>query len=348
MVCAFDRIAAMNEDILLQLTLAKQYAHHARFAGTPRQAVADGYSAVDAMLSALLLHSGQEPPRNHKQKFCTAREAFPNAFAAESIQNGNSWTFSPGADWTSLETFYKEWLSSRYEKFDMDPGVASARVREASAAVNSGIRFLAKAEKMESDALDEAASVRAFGYKFSETSNAVGDVHDILFDQAERYGEEHGSRLGTKLAATTNYCDLDLTAGDELTQKIILEDLEIAEDAARVYHLFVQLVDKIQEKRLERICEGRPIENCTPEQIIDTTDFMVGLKARYHGGTIPLVNVPWSQALKGVLSCVSHVLNKPMTERAAQAQDKNAARDQSEGSLNITDATGHDDRRDKR
>jgi hypothetical protein len=320
----------MNEDILLQLALAKQYAHHARFAGTPRQAVADGYSAVDAMLSALLLHGGQEPPRNHKQKFDNAQKAFPNAFAAESVQNGNSWTFSPGADWKSLEAYYKEWLSSRYEKFEMDPGVASARVREANATVNSGIRFLAKVEKMEAEALDEAASVRAFGYKYSETSNAVGDVHDILFDEAERYGEEHGgSRLGTKLAATTNFCDLDLTAGDALTQKIILEDLEIAEDAARVYHLFVQLVDKIQDKRLERICEGRPLENCTPDQIIDTTDFMVGLKARYHGGTIPIVGVPWSQALKGVLSCVSHVLNKPVTELAEEAQDKSNRTDQS-------------------
>lgn len=312
----------MNEDVLLHLALAKQYAHHARFAGTPRQAVADGYSAVDAMLSALLLYTNQEPSRNHRQKFNIARKSFPDAFAAESVQNGSSWTFSPGADWTSLEGYYKEWLSSRYEKFEMDPGVASGRVREANAVVSSGIRFLAKAEKLEPDALDETASVRAFGYKYSETSSAVSDVHDILFDQAERYGEEHGSRLGTKLAATTNFCDLDLTAGDELTQRIILEDMEIAEDAANVYHLFVQLVDKIQEKRLERICEGRPIENCTPEQIIDTMDFMVALKARYHGGTIPLVGVPWSQALKGVSSCVSHVLNKSVTELGAGTQGK--------------------------
>jgi hypothetical protein len=320
----------MNDEILLQLALAKQYAHHARFAGTPRQAVADGYSAVDAMLSALLIYGGQEPPRNHKQKFDNARKSFPDAFAAETVQRGNSWTFSPGADWASLEEYYKEWLASRYEKFDMDPGVAASRVREANAAVNSSIRFLAKQQKLDADELDETACVRAFGYRFSETSAAVGDVHDLLFQQAEQFGETHGSRLGTKLAATTNYCDLDLTASDELTQKIILEDLEIAEEAARVYHLFVQLVDKIQEKRLERICEGRPIENCTPEQVIDTTDFMVGLKARYHGGTIPLVGVPWSQALKGVLSCVSHALKKPMTELVKQ--DGKATPDQIAGS----------------
>jgi hypothetical protein len=311
----------MKEEVLLRLALAKQYAHHARFAGTPRQAVADGYSAVDAMLSALLVYSGLEPPKNHKTKFETARKAFSNAFAAESVQRGNAWTFSPGADWNSLEEYYKKWLASRYAEFVMDPGVAASRVREANAVVNSGIRFLAKAEKMEADALDEAASVRAFGYKYSETSIAVGDVHDILFDQAERFGDEHGSRLGTKLAATTNYCDLDLTAGDKLTQRIILEDKEIAVDAAHLYHQFVQLVDKIQEKRLERICEGRPIENCTPEQVIDTTDFMVSLKARYHGGTIPLVGVPWSEALKGVLSCVSHALKTPMAELSGRVKE---------------------------
>src|SRR5262245_436176 len=134
----------MKEEVLLRLALAKQYAHHARFAGTPRQAVADGYSAVDAMFSALLIHSGQEPSRNHKTKFEAARKAFPNAFAAESVRHDHGWSFAPGADWNSLEAYYDEWLASRYEKFDMDPGVASSRVREANAVVNSGIRFLAK------------------------------------------------------------------------------------------------------------------------------------------------------------------------------------------------------------
>ncbi|WP_420965986.1 hypothetical protein [Bradyrhizobium sp. B120] len=190
----------MKEDVLLQLALAKQYAHHARFAGTPRQAVSDGYSAVDAILSALLVHSGQEPPRNHKLKLETAQKGFPTAFAAEVIHSDHGSSYSPGADWASLEEFYKQWLASRYEEFDMDPGVASSRVREANAAVSAGIRFLAKAERIDADALDEAASVRAFGYQYSETSNAVGDVHDLLFDQAERYGEEHGSRLRTTLS----------------------------------------------------------------------------------------------------------------------------------------------------
>jgi hypothetical protein len=36
--------------------------------------------------------------------------------------------------------------------------------------------------------------------------------------------------------------------------------------------------------------------------------------------------------LKGVLSCVSHVLNKPMTELAVETQDKDAMPGQSAGS----------------
>jgi len=40
----------MNEDVLLRLAISKQYAHYSNFAGTPREAVANGYSAVDAML----------------------------------------------------------------------------------------------------------------------------------------------------------------------------------------------------------------------------------------------------------------------------------------------------------
>jgi len=309
-------IAAMNDDVLLRLAIAKQYAHHANFAGTPRQAVADGYSAVDAMFSALLVHSGQEPSKNHKQKFDDARKSFPMAFAAEIVSAENSWSFAPGADWASLEEYYKEWLSSRYDKFNMDPGLASARVKEAHAVVSAGIRFLANAEKTDADELDKLVCERAFGYKFSETSDAVSDAHGRLFQEAEELGDIYGSKLGTKLAATTNYCDLDLTAGDALTQQIILEDKEVADDAARVYHLFVELVDKIQTKRMERISGGKPPEECTPEEIIDTFDFMVSLKARYHGGTIPLFGIPWSKVLKGVLSRATYALKKGAAEPA--------------------------------
>jgi hypothetical protein len=37
-----------------------------------------------------------------------------------------------------------------------------------------------------------------------------------------------------KLASATNYCDLDVTVGDEIMQRILREDKDIAADAAMV------------------------------------------------------------------------------------------------------------------
>jgi hypothetical protein len=36
-----------------------------------------------------------------------------------------------------------------------------------------------------------------------------------------------------------------------------------------------------QAKRLELISDCNPLEQCTPEEIIDTSGFMLSLKARY-------------------------------------------------------------------
>jgi hypothetical protein len=283
----------MDSDVLLTLSLAKLYAHHANFAGTPRQAIADGYSAVDAVLTALLKHDRKPQPRNHKMKFEQAREHFPDAFAAESTVNGGSAYFAPGADWDSLASYYAEWLNSRYGAFTIGAAAAANRVRETHTVVSASIRFIARLEDMDADELEKLISERAFGFDFSEVSAAVGEAHDLLFQEAEIAGEMHGSKLGVKLAATTNYCDLDVTAGDELTQTILREDKEIAADAAMVYHKFVELAEKIQAKRLERISGGKPLDKCTTEEMMNSPDFMLGLKARYHGGTMLELGARW-------------------------------------------------------
>jgi hypothetical protein len=103
---------------------------------------------------------------------------------------------------------------------------------------------------MPSDDLESLVSTKAFGFDFSEVAVAVGDAHERLFAAAEAAGEERSSKLGTKLAATTNYCELDVMTGDDLTQTIIRDDKEIAKAAARVYHAFADLMDRIHEKRL--------------------------------------------------------------------------------------------------
>lgn len=282
----------MDGDVLLTLSLAKLYAHHSNFAGTPRQAVADGYAAVDAIFTALRQHGGKVQPRNHKHKLDAARRNFPDAFAAKTTNTASSTTFSPGTDWDSLEEYYREWLASRYGKFEMGAAVASGRVREALNVVADGMRFIARKEGLNEDELEERVSKKAFGFDFSEVSFAVGDAHDRLFSEAAA-GDVIGTKLGVKLAATTNYCDLDIMAGDELTQSIIRDDEEIAEDAARVYHSFVDLIERIQAKRLKSISGGKALEECSPDEIIASPDFMLSMKARYHGGSVLEMGVRW-------------------------------------------------------
>jgi hypothetical protein len=283
----------MDGDVVVTLSLARLYGHHANFAGTPRQAIADGYSAVDATFTALLRQDGVKQPRNHKHKLDLARKHYPRVFDALVIKQGSATLHIPGTDWDSLEEYYREWLASRYGKFEMSAAMASSRVREALNVVGAAIRHIAAKENMTSDDLETLVSTTAFGFDFSEVAVSVGDAHDRLFAAAEAAGEEHGSRLGTKLAAATNYCELDVMAGDQLTQSIIRDDKEIAEEAARVYHAFVDLIERIQAKRLDAISEGKPLEKCSVSEINLSPDFMLSLKARYHGGTTVEMGVRW-------------------------------------------------------
>ena len=42
----------MKPETIEKLAIAELFTHHAKYAGVARQAVADGYSAIDAMFSA--------------------------------------------------------------------------------------------------------------------------------------------------------------------------------------------------------------------------------------------------------------------------------------------------------
>ncbi|MYZ48732.1 hypothetical protein [Propylenella binzhouense] len=307
--CADDLFTRMNiyamsgrkrQNVILNLALALQYAQHANFAGTARQAVADGYSAIDAAMSAILTQEGIEPPRNHKRKLALVRTSHPAMLSPNFKWRGTSATYSPGGDWDSVEGFYKQWLDSRYRSFDLPPAQASGRVREAHQFINATMRVIARRMKIGARKLGEQASKQAFGTDHSELGLAVGTMHDHLFSEAERFGEMYGSKLGTKLASTTNYCELDIATGDQLTQAIIGEDEEIAAEGARVYAEFNKLVERIIEKRRERILGSRQGEAANAEALNDSPNFMLSMKARYHGATVRESGERWARTLAGL------------------------------------------------
>lgn len=306
----------MDGDVVLTLSLARLYGHHAHFSGTPRQAIADGYSAVDAAFTALLRNAGIKQPRNHKHKLDLVRSTFPTVFDAATIQHGNAVTHIPGTDWESLEDFYNEWLASRYDHFEMSAAVASSRVREALNVVGAAIRWVAAEAGLPTEELEAQVSTRAYGFDFSEVSASVGGAHDRLFAEAEAEGDAGGSKLGMKLAATTNYCDLDVMASDALTQGIVRDDREIAEEAARVYHAFVELIDRVQAKRLDVISGGKPYGKCTVAEINQAPDFMFSMKARYHGGTTAEIGARWfGRVTKTLGNALNALFGGSVTER---------------------------------
>lgn len=301
-----------SRDVVLKLALALQYAHHANFSGTPRQAIADGYSAIDAAMSAILAQDKIAPPRNHKQKLDQVWKAYPNMLAPKVTRRGNSVSYSPGGDWTSIESYYRQWLESRYSRFDLPPAQASGRVVETHQFVNAAMRMIARKMKIGVGKLGVRASEQAFGVTRSELGLAVGMMHDRLFSDAEEMGEMFGSKLGTKFASTTNYCELDIITGDSLTQEIIGEDVEIAMEGARVYAEFNELAEKIIEKRLRKILGERADEAASREALDESPNFMLSMKARYHGGTVREMGDRWGRILIAGLG--AH-LTKPRRSR---------------------------------
>ncbi|RWQ37806.1 MAG: hypothetical protein EOS21_21440 [Mesorhizobium sp.] len=287
----------MGKDVLLKLALALQYAHHANFAGAPRQAIADGYSAIDAALSAILANDKIDPPRNHKHKLDQVRKAYPHMFAPKVTRRKNGSSYSPGGDWASIESYYRQWLESRYSRFELRPAQASSRVVETHQFVNAAMRVIARKMKIAVRTLETRASEQAFGIEHSELGLAVGMMHDRLFSDAEQLGEMYGSKLGTKLASTTNYCELDIITGDTLTQAIIGEDEEIAMEGARVYAEFNKLAEKIIEKRWKRILGDRDDEASDREALEEAPNFMLSMKARYHGATTGEIGDRWGRVI---------------------------------------------------
>jgi hypothetical protein len=273
----------IDEDVLASAVLAKQYVHHAGFAGTARQIVAEGYSAVDAILSGLLLSRKIVPPRNHKSKLDRARTLFPNAFSSRVEPRGNSALYSAGVEWDRLESFYREWLAARYGDFTMSHNDAIQRFHDAGAAVARGIEALALEAGVTTEQFDRLVLEKAFGFEFSVADLAVGQIHEKRFAEAERLGEMYGSKLGTKLAETSNFCQLAIVSDDPMTQQILKEDQTIANECADLYEKAIRLVELIDKKRSTELATSHASDGSESFVHEHAPDFFLSIKFRFHG-----------------------------------------------------------------
>lgn len=278
-------MAGVQQNVLEKLAIAEQFSHNAQFAGVARQAVADGYSSIDALFSALLVNAGEEPPRNHKRKLDRVRELAPGIFDTREERSGNSFTYLGGIAWDEIEGFYREWLQSRYETFEMSAGTARLRVTTVLSANHFVIRWLADFHGEDWFELLAAIGRATYGYYDSSIAESLSRAHDRLFAEAEALGERVGRKLGIKMASTTNFCGADIIAGDHITRRLIEQDQEIADHAADVYVSFCRLMERVRTKRLEVIVADRPSIEHGPAFDL-ATDFMLSMKVKYHGESL--------------------------------------------------------------
>lgn len=271
----------MQEKVLEDLAIATQFVAHANYAGTARQAIADGYSAVDAAFSALLLDRGVDPPKNHNSKLVRVRSLFANLLDGYTEPLKNGARIVEGVAWDDVVAFYRQWLQARYEKFEATPLMARRRVAEAQRVLDFAIREVASAHDAGLADVKAQVDARAFGSSDCPLYEALSMAHDHLFDQAERLGEETGSKLGTKMAAATNFSSVDLVAGDELTRDIIKTDPDIARECARLHVQLCTMMESLRQKRQEALEKDHAA--APPESINRSTSFMFALRFRYHG-----------------------------------------------------------------
>ncbi len=276
----------MDKEVISSLVIARHHLHNCEFAGTARHAIAEGYSAIDAVLSALIISKSVEPPRNHKAKLDLARATFPDVFQNYEEKYPTGRGFFPGVDWDELIAFYKEWLAARYEEFDARPAHVGGRRAEAEAAFRCAVRRLAADWGVPASDVDKRVEELSLGAGVSEVERALGEAHDRRFADAEAYGERYGAKLGTKMSETSNFATLSIIADDTLTQSIIREDREIADECAVLYLRFLGLVEKIQERRLAHFAGDRYPDDIDASHLEEAPNLIISLKARYSGATV--------------------------------------------------------------
>lgn len=272
----------MEYEIIEKLAIAELFSHNAQYAGVARQAVADGYSSIDALFSVLLFDAGEKPERNHKKKLNLIKDKFPKIFATRREKSKYGWSCHSGIDWKEIEDYYCDWLKSRYETFDIPASKARARVITTVSANLFVTRWIADKHEKDWHEITNSVNFATYGYHESIISEDLCRAHDYLFSEANARGERFGNKLGTKMGSATNFCGADIIAGDDVTRQLIENDQEIASHAAEVYINFCRLMEKIRFQRAKTIRSKNPGMS-SADVSNQATEFMLSMKVKYHG-----------------------------------------------------------------
>lgn len=266
----------MNPVVFEHLVLCQSYSRAAWASGSGRDAVANGYTAVDIAFSALVEDHGLPTQRNHKAKLETVGRIFPGLFPAANTS---------AAD---VETFYRLWLDVRYKTTTVTPLEGLKYLRLSDHIIDAIINELAtRAGDDVADVLEQL-QVAVLGGTDPKFEQVVSDVHDMIQTDLEIQAEMYdGPKLGMKLTNPARFCQILASASDPTTQKIIAESDGIAHQLGHFYKSFVDLVNTIQ---MARYSEGVG-DN-------ETTNFAFSVRLGYYGLSIKEIDDDFKEMMK--------------------------------------------------
>lgn len=254
----------MNPSVFEHLLLCQSYSRAAWASGSGRDAVANGYTAVDIAFSALVEDHGLPTQRNHKAKLDTVGRIFPGLFTAAHTSA------------VDVETFYRLWLDVRYKVTTVTPQEGLNYLRLADRVIDAIVIELAARSGDLVDEVVEQLQVAVLGSTDPKFEQVVSDVHDMIQTDLEIQAEMYdGPKLSMKLTNPARFCQILASASDPTTQRIIAESDNIAHQLGHFYKSFVSLINTIQ---MARYSDGVG-EN-------ETTNFAFSVRLGYYGLSI--------------------------------------------------------------
>lgn len=232
----------MNPDAFESLVLSQTYLQAAWASGSGRDAVALGYSAVDAAFSALIAELNRPVEKNHSKKINIVQGVYARVYR-------DSGTTEQG-----VRDFYDKWQAVRYGTVVVTPKEGIHYLRLAGRIVDAIVGKIAQLTGQPAADIEEQVLEQVLGAKSSKIDEAVSEYHDHILWGAEVAAEssEGGSKMATKLLHSSNFCRVLVSAADPITQDIVVNSELVARTVTDFYGEFVRLVDTIQMARMSK------------------------------------------------------------------------------------------------
>lgn len=251
----------MREEVFKLLVLSEIYALQARSGGSGRDATINGYSAIDAALSALLKCGGRGTIKEHDRKLRRSLELYPGILArAETTEE-------------ELNQLLIKWLRVRYSDHQVTPRESLETLRLMDRVLRAVVEEICQRTGDQAERVFDDIQIVILGSTYPAVTEAVSEVHDHIEFEIERSAEEgDGYKLSSKLLNASRFCDLFVHASDDVSKILLAENEALARRFATIYKEFVDAADTLQ---MARLASGLDLD--------EAVNFSLSLRLGYNG-----------------------------------------------------------------